>query len=103
MKIPTTIRIAGVDYAIKETHNLNSGSKMCYGRIDFEQSIIEIAPQNQAHQHKCIVLWHEILHGIIKHFGLEIDKEEELVTALSKGVYQVLQDNAGRLYDMKER
>jgi hypothetical protein len=100
MKIPEKIRIGGVDYKITETENLNNGERMLYGEIDFEQSTIKLAPQNQDHQHKSITLWHEILHGIIKNAGLDIKNEEQIVDALSKGVYMVLQDNGAALFDI---
>jgi len=45
-------------------------------------------------------LWHEILHGIREHAGLEIENEEEIVEMFSKGIYQVLQDNGNLLFDL---
>jgi hypothetical protein len=34
--------------------------------------------------------------------GLECDNEEEIVDAFARGFYMVLQDNGGRLFDLKE-
>lgn len=56
MKIPDTIRIGGVDYAIHETSGLNDSKNMCYGKIDYEKSTIELNPDNQDHQKKCLTL-----------------------------------------------
>ena len=100
MKIPQTIRISGTDYPIIETAKLNNGTEMCYGRIDYEKSLIEINPDNQTHQHKCTTMLHEILHGVSHHCNLTIENEEHVIDTLAKGLYQVLQDNAGALFDL---
>jgi len=101
MKIPESVRIGGVDYKIIEVPFLNNGKELCYGHIDFEKALIEFTttiPVN--HQHKCITMWHEILHGISRHADIEIENEEAVIVALSKGIYQVLQDNGRALFDM---
>lgn len=36
MKIPESVRIGGVDYAVVEKSNLNDGTNMCYGHIDYQ-------------------------------------------------------------------
>lgn len=40
--------------------------------------------------------WHEIIHGILEDRRLQLDEdvEESVCEALSRGIYQVLQDNA---------
>lgn len=42
LKIPNSIRIGGTEYAIVDTPDLNNGTNMAYGYIDFEKSRIEI-------------------------------------------------------------
>ena len=54
-----------------------------------------------AHEKRCVTLWHEILHGIRNHAGLEIENEEVIVDMFAKGIYQVLQDNGLRMFDIE--
>ena len=102
MKIPDIIRIAGIDYAIIGVSALNDGEKVCYGRIDYEKSIIKLNPDNQDHQKKCLTLWHEIIHGIVEHANMNIKEsdEEGIVDTIAKGIYQVIQDNGRSLFDI---
>ena len=49
-------------------------------------------------------LRHEILHGIMESSNMELDveTEERVCNVLSRGIYQVLQDNGRRLFDLQE-
>jgi len=102
MKIPESIRIGGVDYAVVEKSGLNNGTDVCYGHIDYQKSIIELNTDIQGHQKKCLTLWHEIVHGIAEHSNIDLAKsdEEAIVDTIAKGVYQVLQDNGKALFDI---
>lgn len=103
MKIPESVRIGGVEYPIRYVENLRHGALIAYGHIDYENCVIELSSTDgTAHEKRCLILWHEILHGIRQHAGLEIENEEEIVEMFAKGVYQVLQDNGGRLFDIAE-
>ena len=102
MKIPKSVRIGGVDYKIIQVPDLNDGNNILYGEINYGESITKINSNNQGEQHQCIALWHEILHGILEHANLEIEQDELLVSVLSKGIYQVLQDNAEKFFNTKE-
>lgn len=103
MKIPNSVRIGGVEYAIGYVENLRHGNELAYGHIDFDNCRIELSSTDgTAHEKRCQILWHEILHGISEHAGLEIENEEAVVNMFAKGIYQVLQDNGGRLFDLKE-
>ena len=104
MKIPGSVRIGGVDYAVVETPGLNDGENVCYGRIDFQKSIVELNPDNQHHQKKCLSFWHEIIHGIVEHSNITLtgSSEEAIVDTIAKGVYQVLQDNGGKMFDLNK-
>lgn len=103
MKIPESVRIGGVEYRVREDcPALNDGENLLYGRINYRANEIELSEIVKGHQKKCIVLWHEILHGIREHAGLEIADEEKVVEMFARGIYQVLQDNGGRLFDLKE-
>lgn len=102
MKIPTSVRIGGVEYPIVFTPNLNDGIHMAYGHIDYDNSVIELSDTHgTSHQKRCVTLLHEILHGIREHAGLEIENEEAVVNMFAKGLYQVLQDNGQRLFDIR--
>lgn len=101
MKIPKSVRIGGVEYPIVYIENLNNGVQMAYGHIDYDNCLIELSDTHgTAHEKRCMTLWHEILHGIREHAGLEIENEEEVVDMFSKGIYQVLQDNGKRFFDI---
>lgn len=103
MKIPSSIRIGGVEYQIKYTQNLNNGVNLAYGYIDYDNNNIELSSTiGTGHQKRCCILWHEILHGIRNHAGMEIENEEEIVDVFAKGIYQVLQDNGQRLFDLSD-
>lgn len=101
MKIPESIRIAGVEYKIVTEPNLMNGAVAAYGHIDFENSTITLSDTfGTEHQKRCKILWHEILHGIRENNGMEIENEEAIVDMFAKGIYQVLQDNGTRLFDL---
>lgn len=105
MKIPESIRIGGTEYAVKYVPNLRNGNYIAYGHIDYENSAIELSDTDGTeHQKRCKILLHEILHGILEAASFNIDEEteEKVVDVLSKGLYQVLQDNGKRLFDIKD-
>lgn len=102
MKIPNSVRIGGVEYAVVYTPHLNDGIHLAYGHIDYENCVIELSDTvGVSHQKRCVTLLHEILHGIREHAGLEIENEEAVVDMFAKGLHQVLQDNGQRLFDIK--
>ena len=101
MKIPDSIRISGVEYKIVYTPHLNNGTNLAYGHIDYENCLIELSETcGTSHEKRCLTLWHEILHGIRESNGMEIEKEEEIVEMFARGIYQVLQDNGRRFFDI---
>jgi hypothetical protein len=102
MKIPESIRINGVDYNIKEESRLSTGTRIAYGRIDYEKSLISLNPDNQEYQLKCQTFLHEVLHGIAHAQGSNAEDDEEVIDMFARGLYQVLQDNARKLFDLKE-
>lgn len=99
MKIPKSVRISGVEYDVILVPDLNDRLNLLYGEIDHEKCLIKISSTSCESIHmKCITLLHEILHGIRNSSGVEIDNEEQIVDMFSRGLYQVLQDNQGRLF-----
>ena len=102
MKIPDSIRIAGVEYEVQYVRYLNNGTNLAYGHIDYDNSVISLSDTvGTGHQKRCTILWHEILHGIRENNGMEIENEEAIVDMFAKGIYQVLQDNGARLFDLQ--
>ena len=102
MKIPEFVHIGGVEYKVtRDQPFLNDGTNLLYGQINYNETTIELSNVANSHQMKCITLWHEILHGIRNHTGLEIENEEEIVDMFARGIYQVLQDNGARFFDLK--
>ena len=101
MKIPNSVRIGGVEYEVHTAEIVRIGNEVCYGAISYPDSVIQLSETDGGnHQHQCITLWHEILHGILNHACLKVENEEEIVEVLSKGIYQVLQDNGRRFFDI---
>lgn len=101
MKIPKSVRIGGVEYTVKEVEIARLGTNLCWGTIDYGTSTIQLSTMDDtSHQHQCVTLWHEILHGLFEHACVHPEDEEEIVDVLAKGVYQVLQDNGRRLFDI---
>ena len=101
MKIPSSVRIAGVEYEIEFVPHLNNGEQLAYGHIDYDNSCIRLSDTaGVEHQKRCRILWHEILHGIREASGLEIENEEAVVEMFARGIYQVLQDNGARFFDL---
>ena len=101
MKIPDSVRISGVEYAIVTKPNLRDSSRLLCGRIDYNTATIYLSETDcQSEEFRCIVLWHEIIHGILEDRGLHLDEdvEESVCEALSRGIYQVLQDNARKFF-----
>ena len=109
MKIPNEVRLNGIDYAVNRVSNLVDDTHVLDGQIDYNSSEILLNTGSQGYQAMCITFLHEIFHGILYHFTCAPvngdnripDTEEELVELLARGVYQFLQDNGGKLFDLK--
>lgn len=96
MRIPEKVRIGGIDYSILSVPNLRDGEKLLYGHILYDTSEIHLSETDaKEHQRRCVVLWHEMLHGIARHAELDFSTagEETIITVLARGIYQVLKDN----------
>lgn len=103
MKIPVSVRIGGVEYAVKYGENIRVDGNLCYGSIDYDKHEITLSlTDGTEHQRRCQTLLHEILHGIRDYARMELENEEEVVETFARGLYQVLQDNEKRLFDVRE-
>ena len=104
MNIPESIRIGGVEYGIVFEPFLSdeSGHELM-GQIRYQKGEIALSENlEMCHDVTCITLLHEVLHGIARHFDLEVEEKESVIDAFARGLYQILQDNDNRLFDLKE-
>lgn len=102
MKIPEKIRIGGVEFAVVIEARLNDGLKMLAGQYRPMDCQIAVAEES-SHEYRCLSMWHEIMHGIEDQAQLDLgDQKERIIEAFARGVYQVLQDNGGRLFDLEK-
>lgn len=85
------IKIGGTIYPVIDREDLNDNHKQLYGWIKFNTMEI-LLDTDLGPQARYTVLWHEIVHGILNHAGIE-DKDERMVCALGYGIVQVLRDN----------
>lgn len=98
MKIPKSVKVNGFIWDIKEDDSISYEGN-CFGSTHYKTQSIYLEP-DMPQQHKEQVLIHELMHTIFWQSGLSKryqktnpDMEEEVVTALSVGLYQVLKDN----------
>lgn len=103
MKIPERIRIGGVEFSVIVEPKLNDGERMLAGEIRHMKCQIAIAEES-SHEYRCLSVWHEIMHGIEEQAQLDLgNQRERVIEAFARGVYQVLQDNGGRLFDLEKK
>lgn len=88
------IKIGGTVYKIQnEKDSFVEAGKAIDGGINYSQSLIRVARDNKSKQYADTTLIHEIVHGIIEEYNVEIPEEEKFTEGFSKGLYQVLKDN----------
>lgn len=85
------IKIGGTVYPVIDKEDLHDNHKELYGWIKFNTMEILI-DTDLGPQARYTVLWHEIVHGVLQHAGIE-DHNEQMVCALGYGIVQVLRDN----------
>jgi endonuclease V-like protein UPF0215 family len=98
--IPDKVKIGGITYAVKMTNKPDRHDKDIDGNINYSECIINVSNGfNESDDYKEYVLTHEIVHGIFNLMAIE--KNEELVEKIGKGLYAVIKDNPG-IFDFKE-
>jgi len=87
------IKIGATKYRIVTEKNLvgDDGLKRLDGHIRYSSSEIKL-DADLGPQARRQVIWHEVLHGIMTHAGIETH-DEHLIEAISYGLMNVLQDN----------
>lgn len=92
------INIGGFDYTVEENNDIAEQGSL-FGSTHHNSQKIFIKP-NTTKQQKTATLIHEVMHVIWFNTGLRSrdnirEHEEEIIDALSNGIYQVLKDNKG--------
>ncbi len=87
-----TIRIGPIDFKYVESDIIVSvDGKQLDGKIAYGSGTKIEVVAGTPEQYKRLVLWHEIIHGILYMGGRE--ETEELIDVLAAGVMGVLRDN----------
>jgi len=90
------IRIGTFNYNFEEViEPIIRNFNQCDGEIDYRNLTISIDGK-LTHQKKVRTLMHEIFHGMIKEYNIDIGEldEEYLVDNLGIATYQVIKDNS---------
>lgn len=90
--IPKTVIIGGIVYNVAEVLRLldDDGIKKLNGNINYTNTKINIESE-MSDQRKMNTLWHEVIHGIFDHAGLEVD--EKIVEVAANGICGFVQEN----------
>lgn len=96
MKIPKSVNIIGFDWAIKLDRDVAYEGNI-HGSTHPMSQKIYLDPDNTLQKQEQTFL-HEVMHAIWWQTGLnkrhtDHKIEEEIISALSSGLYQVLKDN----------
>lgn len=88
-----TIQLGPLSYRVEYVPELKSedGNDL-YGRICYPECKIEVDAQFAGGQREPLIVWHEVLHGILDLSGLE-DDNEALIVVLAYGICEALQRN----------
>lgn len=103
MIIPESVRINGMEYKVDYVNELNDGRNILKGQIEPGKHIIHINPtEENDYQDKCLTFLHEVLHAICYEYSVKLKEEEKVVEALSRGIFQILEDNKERMFLSRE-
>ncbi len=93
MKLPNKIKVACFDIEIREWDAKTANVRGCFGEYSGDECIIRIDATHNS-QRVVETLIHEITHAIYHLYCIsDEDKEERIVTAISRGWFQVYRDN----------
>lgn len=95
LDIKKTIKIGYKKYILEVNDKVWNRQTESYGQFLSKEGIIAISSEEEGIS-QANTLIHEILHGIVYQWGLELDldtKEEKVVNALSNGLSTVFMDN----------
>lgn len=95
MKIPQSIKIGWRNYIVKfcEDRRDEEGN-LLNGEIDYTNHVISIDKNIINEDEKIVTFLHEMIHGIFHNQGhLKWRDNENLVCAVSEGLFQIIKDN----------
>jgi len=95
MKIPKNIKIGWRDYKIKFTEERRDDEgNLLDGEIDYLNHIIYIDNNLPSKEETIIAFLHEVVHGIFNsQCHSDWANNEDLVEAVSEGLFQLIVDN----------
>ena len=80
MKIPKSVRIGGVEYEVQYEPNLRLDNNLCYGTINYDNSVIILSETDgTGHHMRCITLLHEIPPFLLVLSGGMLLEDQNLV------------------------
>ena len=87
------VLMGGITYPVSVVDDLRDGDQKLDGFINYRPYSIQLN-SGMGSQGERVILWHEVLHGILAQAGfVHEDEHEQLMDALAYGIVQVLQDN----------
>ena len=93
MKLPEEVKVACFNIEIKHWDTKTATVRHCFGEFSPDELIIRI-DTTQKPQRIIETLIHEITHAIYSLYNVkDEDKEERIVSSMSRGWLQVYQDN----------
>ena len=95
MKIPNNIKIGWRDYTVEFIEErIDEDEELLDGEIDFSNHIIYINNDLLNEDEKIVTFLHEIIHGVFQSQGhSEWGSNEDLIEAVSEGLFLVMKDN----------
>jgi hypothetical protein len=86
-----TLRIGSMVYEVEDVESLHDDGGRLNGRIIHDDCRIEITAGLNPQTHR-VVLWHEVLHGILVQAGIR-EHDEAMIAVLAYGIVGALRDN----------
>ena len=92
-KVPKKVKIGGFWYTIKYPYNFKEDDDVL-GQIDYKKLLIKLSNKliSAAPEKLEVVFLHEVVHGINFHYNNSQVNEND-ITQIAEGLYQVLKDN----------
>lgn len=101
MNIPDKVKIGWRNYKVMQGEDRrDEKGNMLIGQIDYDSHTIYLKKNIIDEDEKCLSFLHEILHGIFYSEGqTKLRSNEDLIMAISEGLYQVIKDNPDMFKD----